>query len=72
MYVLGSLLFVSAHSRRSSFTGRCYDVASTLRKYQPFINFIFHQVKMMTYKSSMSHNDSDIGIGIGNKDEAVA
>ena len=72
MYVLGSLLFVSAHNRISSFTGRCKDVASSLRKYQPFINFIFHQVKMMTYKSSMSHNDSDIGIGIGNKDEAVA
>jgi hypothetical protein len=74
MYVLGSLMFVSAHNRISSFTRRCHDVTSTLRIYQPIINSIYHQVKMITYTSSMSHNDSDIGIGIGigNKDEAVA
>lgn len=70
MYVLGSLLFVSAHNRRSSFTGRCHDVASTLRIYQPIIISIYHQVKMITYTRSMSHNDSNIGIV--NKDEAVA
>jgi len=72
MNVLGSLMFVSSHNRLPTLIRRCHDVTSTLRIYQPIINSIYHQVKMITYTSSMSHNDSDIGIGIGNKDEAVA
>ena len=42
---LGSLLFVSADNLISSFTGRCHDVTSTLRIYQPIIISIYHQVK---------------------------